>query len=110
MFHAAAETVKIASSWILISNKKTGCVVGAAVREAENREPKRAKRRKEEVLGLTDVRTDRSPSQDIQQEGSRFAAGAHLFFLSLRHHRGYTYAGRTHYFPSVPLCETFFHI
>lgn len=39
----------------------------------------RAKRRKEEVLGLTDVRTDRSPSQDIQQEGSRFAAGADLF-------------------------------
>lgn len=63
MFRAAAETVKIASRRILLSNKKTGVRVPAPARAGEETKRGEAKRRKEEVLGLADVRTDRSPSQ-----------------------------------------------
>lgn len=61
VFRAAVETVKIASRRILLSNKKTDVrMLGRASREGRRGE---AWRRKEEVLWLADVRTDRSPSQ-----------------------------------------------
>lgn len=46
MFRAAAETVKIAWSWILLSNKKTAAFVGTMVRgratgRAQSEEKKR---------------------------------------------------------------------
>lgn len=105
VFRAAAETVKIASRRILLSNKKTDIKgAGPGAREPKGKARGKAWRRKE-VLGLADVRTDRSPSQ-IYPAGRFSFCGRSVdsFFSSVcTFTEGILMAGRTHYSSSVPL-------
>lgn len=70
-----------------------------------------AKRRKEEVLSA--LRTCELTGVHPRYPARRFSfcgAGAHLFSSLCAIAGAILTPGRTHYFPSVPLCETFFHI
>lgn len=110
MFRAAVETMKIASRRILLSNKKTGVRVPALARAGEETKRGEARWSEEKKRGGARARGRANWQEsipDIQRDGSRFAAGRLApFFVCLHLHRGYTYAGRTHYFSSVPLGKT----
>lgn len=104
MFRAATETVKIASRRIVLSNKKTGAGVGAGPGARRDEAMRREERRRcsaARTCELTGVHP-RYPAGWFSFCGQAARRPA-PFFVCLHLHRRYTYAGRTHYFSSVPL-------